>query len=68
VEKGIEKGLQRGIKKGIQEGIEKGKAEGIRKRNIEIAKTMLAQKLPLDMIVSVTGLEKKMVEKLLADI
>jgi predicted transposase/invertase (TIGR01784 family) len=67
VEKGIEKGLQRGIKKGIQEGIEKGKAEGIRKRNIEIAKTMLAQKLALDMIVSVTGLEKEVVEKLLSD-
>jgi predicted transposase/invertase (TIGR01784 family) len=65
VEKGIEKGLQRGIKKGIQEGIEKGKAEATKETKIAIAKTMLAQKLPLDMIVSVTGLEKEVVEKLI---
>jgi predicted transposase/invertase (TIGR01784 family) len=53
---------------GVEKGLERGKAEGIRKRNLEIAKTMLAQKLPLDMIVSVTGLEKEVVEKLLAEI
>jgi predicted transposase/invertase (TIGR01784 family) len=50
---------------GVEKGIEKGKAEGIRKRNIEIAKTMIVQKLPLDMIISVTGLEKEVVEKLI---
>jgi predicted transposase/invertase (TIGR01784 family) len=36
-QEGVEKGLERGIEKGI----EKGKAEGIRKRNIEIAKSLL---------------------------
>jgi predicted transposase/invertase (TIGR01784 family) len=60
-----QEGVEKGIEKGLQKGIEKGKAEGIKKRNIEIAKTMLAQKLPLDMIVSVTGLEKEIVEKLI---
>jgi predicted transposase/invertase (TIGR01784 family) len=50
---------------GVEKGIQKGKAEATKETKIAIAKTMLAQKLPLDMIVSVTGLEKKVVEKLL---
>ncbi len=30
-----------GVEKGLEKGIEKGKAEGIKKRNIEIAKSLL---------------------------
>jgi predicted transposase/invertase (TIGR01784 family) len=49
---------------GVEKGLEKGKAEATKETKIAIAKTMLAQKLPLDLIVSVTGLEKETVEKL----
>jgi predicted transposase YdaD len=48
----------------VEKGLEKGKAEATKETKIAIAKTMLAQKLPLDLIVSVTGLEKETVEKL----
>jgi predicted transposase/invertase (TIGR01784 family) len=34
-------GIEKGLEKGIEKGIEKGKAEGIKKRNIEIAKSLL---------------------------
>jgi predicted transposase/invertase (TIGR01784 family) len=55
----VEKGLQRGI----QEGIEKGKAEGIKKRNIEIAKSLL-DVLDDETIAKKTTLSLKEVKKL----
>jgi len=62
-QEGVEKGLERGIEKGLQKGIEKGKAEGIRKRNIEIAKSLL-DVLDDETIAKKTTLSVKEVEKL----
>jgi predicted transposase/invertase (TIGR01784 family) len=56
-----------GVEKGLEKGIEKGKKEAEKQTKIEIAKSMLIQKLPVDMIVSVTGLKKSTVEKILND-
>jgi hypothetical protein len=42
-----------------QESVENGKAEAVKKTKIEIPKTMLVQKLPLEMIVSITGWKKR---------
>ncbi len=62
-QEGVEKGLERGIEKGLQKGIEKGKAEGIRKRNIEIAKSLL-DVLDDETIAKKTTLSVKEVKKL----
>ena len=59
--------LDREIDPLYQEGVEKGKAEATKETKIDIAKTMLAQNLPLDMIASVTGLNQEEIEKLLPD-
>ncbi|MEI8329794.1 MAG: ATPase, partial [Chlamydiia bacterium] len=60
IEKGIQKGLAEGIEKGIQkglaEGMEKGKEEGVRKNQIETGRSMLQEKLPLSVVVKITGL------------
>jgi predicted transposase/invertase (TIGR01784 family) len=55
---------QEGVEKGIERGIEKGKAEGIRKRNIEIAKSLLKQDISIDIIATVTKLSKEEIQKL----
>jgi predicted transposase/invertase (TIGR01784 family) len=55
---------QEGVEKGIEKGIEKGKAEGIRKRNIEIAKSLLKQDISIDIIATVTKLSKEEIQKL----
>lgn len=46
-------------------GIEKGKIAGKMEEKIEIAKGMLAEKLPLDLIVKLTGLSLPEIEKLI---
>ena len=57
---GIEKGLAEGIEKGLAEGIEKGLAEG----KIEIAKNLLKSNIPINIIITSTGLTKEEIEKL----
>jgi predicted transposase/invertase (TIGR01784 family) len=47
-------------KRGLKEGIE----QGIKQRNIEIAKSMLQEKIDISMISKITGLSKKEIEKL----
>ena len=49
-----------GLKQGLEEGIE----QGLKKRNIEIAKKMLAKKMDIKEIAEITGLSKEKIEKL----
>ncbi len=56
LEKGIEKGIEKGLKQGIQEGLNEAK--------ITIAKTLLKEKVAIEVIVKSTGLSKEEVEKL----
>ncbi|MBU1720346.1 MAG: Rpn family recombination-promoting nuclease/putative transposase [Bacteroidetes bacterium] len=60
-----EEGMAEGIEKGIAEGIEKGIAEGERKKQIEIAKGMIAKGLDVSLIMEITGLDKQEIEALL---
>ena len=57
---GLEKGLAEGLEKGLTEGLEKGKVE--EKRNI--TKKLLKQSIPIEVIVTVTGLTKNEIEEL----
>ena len=67
-ERGLEEGRKEGIKEGIKEGREEGREEGIKEGiaqdRIEIAKNMLREKMPIDIIVRITGLTKEEIEKL----
>ncbi len=57
-------GYSDGKKEGIQEGIKKGIEQGTIKRNIEIAKSLLKQKVDIDIIIEATGLSKKEISNL----
>ena len=59
---GIEIGKRDGIEIGKRDGIEIGKNDGIQFEKIETAKKMLAKKMPIDVIIEITGLSKKEIE------
>ena len=59
---GIEIGKRDGIEIGKRDGIEIGKNDGIQLEKIETAKKMLAKKMPIDVIIEITGLSKKEIE------
>ncbi|MNI63818.1 hypothetical protein D3C73_1192210 [compost metagenome] len=51
-------------KEGLKEGLKEGKIEGIKEAKLETAKNLLTIGLPLDQIVSVTGLSKEEINSL----
>ena len=53
-----------GYKEGREEGLEQGRAEGERKAKIEIALQLKEQGLPVDAIVSCTGLSIEEIQML----
>ena len=57
-------GLKSARRKGIEEGIQQGIEQGIEKNKIEIAKKMLAEKIDIELIMKITELTKKEIEKL----
>ncbi|MBV0900156.1 MAG: Rpn family recombination-promoting nuclease/putative transposase [Wolbachia endosymbiont of Fragariocoptes setiger] len=59
-----EKGRLEGKKEGIQIGEERGREEGRRDREIELAKSMLAENMEINTIAKFTGLSVKEIEKL----
>lgn len=59
-EKGIEQGLEQGIEQGLEQGIQQGKIE----QNIEIAKNLLKENVDTTIIIKVTHLTEKEIEKL----
>ena len=67
-EKALAEGLEKGIAKGLSEGAAKGKAEGLvegeAKRSLEIAKSMLEDNAPVELICKYTGLSKEEIIKL----
>ena len=65
---GMEKGLAEGMKKGLAEGVEKGLAEGMEKgmnkRNLEIARKMLANGMDGATVMKITGLSESQLQQL----
>lgn len=64
-QEGIEKGIEKGIQKGILEGIEKGVCKGLREGKLQVARTMLADGVPLEKVVQYSGLSEKEIQHLL---
>ena len=53
-----------GLNGARREGIKEGETIGERKTKLEVAKKMKEEKLPIELIIKITGLEKEEVEKL----
>ena len=64
LEKGMKKGREEGIAIGIEKGREEGKAEGEAEANLRIAKNMLADGFPIEVIMKYSHLSREDVEKL----
>ena len=58
-----EEGKEEGIIKGIEKGIEVGAKQG----KLEVAKRLINMELPIEQIVDATGLSKKEIEKIAAE-
>ena len=66
--KGLKEGLEQGLEQGRAEGLERGRAEGLaegeRKAKIEIALQLKEQGLPVEAIVTCTGLSIEEIQML----
>ena len=60
----IKEGKEIGIKEGREIGIKEGIKEGKKEAKKEIAKTLVKEKMPIDKIVTITGLSKEEIEDL----
>ena len=49
---------------GIKQGKKEGRKEGEKNAKIEMAKKMLAEKIPIETIIKITNLKKEEIEKL----
>jgi len=67
-EYGYCRGIEEGVEIGKRDGIEIGKLDGIKigkyENMKETAKKMLAKKIPVDVIIEITGLSREEIEKL----
>ena len=62
---GIKQGKLEGIKQGKLEGIKQGKLEGAEQKSIAIAKSLLKQKISLNVIKKATGLSMETIKSLI---
>ena len=61
---GIKQGKKEGIEQGKKEGIKQGKKAGAKETKKETATKMLKEKMPLELIVKITGLTKEEINKI----
>ena len=61
---GIEEGKSIGLEQGLEQGKSIGFEEGIEKTNIDNAKKMKEEKIPVDIIKKITGLDLKTINML----
>ena len=57
-------GLQEGIKQGIEQGIEQGREQGVIESKKAIARSALAENMPVEIIMRLTGLTPEEIEAL----
>ena len=62
--RGLAKGKARGLAEGKAEGLAKGKAKGLAEATNQIALNMLRSKIAPEVVVQLTGLTAKQVQKL----
>ena len=63
-QEGLAEGMELGLKKGMKKGMEKGMEKGMNEKALEIAKTMLADGVDINLIMKYSGLTQEQIEKL----
>ncbi len=68
LKRGLEEGLQKGLKQGLEQGLEEGLEQGLEQGELlarqEMARTMLGEALPPELISKFTGFSKEEIEAL----
>ena len=64
LEEGLEQGLAQGLEQGLEQGIAQGIAQGEASKALEMAKTLKAKGIDIDIIAEVSGLSKDEIEQL----
>ena len=64
VETAVEAAVKTATEKALADGIAKGLSEGEAKKSLEIAKSMLEDNAPIELICKYTGLSKEEIIKL----
>ncbi len=62
---GFKKGLKQGLKLAVEQGVEQGVEKGVNIERMRAAKEMLKEGFDLDVVVKITRLDRKQVEKML---
>ena len=57
-------GYDKGVEQGIREGIKQGREQGEKNKQLEIAKKMKEEKMPIEKIEKITGLSVEEIENL----
>lgn len=63
-ETALKEGMVKGMAEGMEKGLAQGKVEGEKKKQIEIAKKLLELEIPIEKIITATGLSKEEIEKM----
>jgi predicted transposase/invertase (TIGR01784 family) len=63
-EEGMEEGMEKGRAKGKAEGRVEGREEGMAKGKFEVARTMLADGIPVETVRKYTGLDESSIHSL----
>jgi predicted transposase/invertase (TIGR01784 family) len=63
-ERGLEKGLEKGLEEGLAKGLEKGQLQGEKRSQIQIARTMKTEAIPIATIAKCTGLNEAEIKAL----
>ncbi len=61
---GVKEGVEKGMEEGLEKGIEKGISKGLREGKLQVARSMLADGMPLEKIAKYSGLSKKEIQQL----
>ena len=61
---GMEKGLAEGMEKGLVKGLAEGMEKGMNKRNLEIARKMLANGMDAATVMEITELSESQLQQL----
>ncbi len=64
VKAGFQEGMGKGIRKGIQEGLQEGVSKGLREGKLQVARTMLADGMPLEKVARYSGLSTRELQQL----
>jgi predicted transposase/invertase (TIGR01784 family) len=62
--RGMKTGMAKGIETGMAKGIETGMTRGIEKKSFEVARSMLADGLPIEAVKKYTGLGEQEIRAL----